>query len=95
MNGITTSGPGGVLTFDNVSMLLLATQNGSINLGSEVSFSGLDRMHIYARGTGSNLTIGSAISTNNDLRLYSEGTVQVNGDCKHDQLQLFQRRRLA
>jgi FecR-like protein len=79
VNGITTGGPGGVLTFDNVSMLLLATQNGSINLGSEVSFSGVDRMHIYARGTGSNLTIGSAISTNNDLRLYSEGTVQLNG----------------
>jgi hypothetical protein len=79
VNGITTGGPGGVLTFDNVSMLLLATQNGSINLGSEVSFSGLDRMHIYARGTGSNLTINSAISTNNDLRLYSEGTVQANG----------------
>jgi hypothetical protein len=80
VNGITTSGGGETLTFDGVSMLLLATQNGSITLGGEFSFSGMDRMHIYARGTGSNLTIGSAITTNNDLRLYSEGTVQVNGD---------------
>ena len=38
VNGITSGGPGGVLTFSGISGLLLATQNGSITLGPEISF---------------------------------------------------------
>ena len=38
-----------------------------------------DRIYIYARGSGSDLTIDSSISTNNDLRLYSGGDVSIGG----------------
>ena len=80
VDGITTGPPGGVFDLNGISSFLLATQNGSIDLTSDVSFVGADRMFIYARGFGSNLTIGSPITTNNDLRLYSEGNVTINGE---------------
>ena len=80
VDGITTAAPGGVIDFGGeVDTFLLATQSGSINLTSDVSFENINRMFIYARGDGSNLMIDSDISTNNDLRLYSEDTVTVNG----------------
>ncbi len=79
VTGLTTAAPGGAVTFDGIAALLLATQNGSINLGPEVSFQGIDRVFIYARGANSNLVIGSDISAPNDLRLLSQGTVQING----------------
>ena len=41
INGITSGAPGGTLTFAGIRGLLLATQNGPIDLGSEISFSGL------------------------------------------------------
>ncbi|MEP6808911.1 MAG: hypothetical protein ABI992_01605 [Chthoniobacterales bacterium] len=75
---LTSGGAGGVLTFAGINTLLLATQNGSITLGANVSFQ-IERLFIYARGLGSNLTIDSAIDASADLRLYSEGTVQLNG----------------
>ncbi len=71
---------GVVLDFSGIDSLLLATQNGSIYLGSALSFENANRMFIYARGAGSDLTIDSDISTNDDLRLYSEGTITINGN---------------
>src|SRR4029077_20353504 len=53
VNGITSGSPGGPLTFSGIRGLLLATQNGSIILGPEISFSGLHDITLYARGAGS------------------------------------------
>jgi FecR protein len=79
VNGITSGSPGGTLTFAGIRGLLLATENGSINLGPEISFSGLHDMTLYARGAGSNLIIGSAISTSSEIRLFSQGNIQISG----------------
>jgi hypothetical protein len=78
VNGITSGGPGGTLTFAGISALLLATQDGSINLGPEISFSGLHDLIFYARGAGSNLTLASAISATIHLALFAEGNIDVS-----------------
>jgi len=79
VDGITTGDTGGVLTFSGIDTLLLATQDGSISLGSNFSFQDIGRLYIYARGVGSNLTIDSSISTLSDLHLYSQGDVTIGG----------------
>src|SRR4029077_7286410 len=79
VNGITSGSPGGTLTFAGIRGLLLATQDGSINLGPEISFSGIHDINFYARGAGSNLTLGSAISGGAKIRLWAQGTMQING----------------
>ncbi len=76
---ITSGAPGGTLTFAGIQRLDFITQNGSINLGSEIAFSGIDHLTFYARGSGSNLTLASPISGGSVVHLYSGGTVQVNG----------------
>jgi FecR protein len=76
---ITSGSPGGTLTFSGMERVFIGTQDGSINLGPEISFN-LSRLHIYARGTGAALTIGSQIVTTNNIELNSEGEMQINGD---------------
>jgi hypothetical protein len=78
VNGITSGGPGGTLTFAGISTLLLATQDGSIKLGSEISFSGFQHLVFYARGAGSNLTLASPVSATIHLNLIAEGNIQVS-----------------
>jgi hypothetical protein len=80
VNGITSGGPGGILTFAGIRGLLLATQNGSITLGPEISFSGIHDINFYARGVGSNLTLDSAVSGGAQIRLWAQGSIQVNGN---------------
>jgi hypothetical protein len=81
IDGITmTALPDGTLrtfTFRGIDTLLLATENGSIDLSSGYTFNGLARMFLYARGADSHLTVNSNISTGIDLHLFSEGTVRV------------------
>ena len=77
---ITSGAPGGTLTFAGMQNVFIGTQAGSINLGPEIAFSGLSKLYFYARGTGSALTLASPISNVNEIRLYAEGTIQVNGD---------------
>jgi FecR protein len=79
VDGITSGPPGGTLTFAGIDNLLLATQNGSILLGPEISFQNIPALFLYARGTGSNIVLGSPISGTRDLFLDAEGSVQVNG----------------
>ncbi|MEY2518327.1 MAG: hypothetical protein QOF24_86 [Verrucomicrobiota bacterium] len=79
VNGITSGPPGGPLTFAGIDNLLLATQNGSIILGPEISFQNIPALFFYARGTGSNIVLGSPITGTRDLYLDAEGSVQVNG----------------
>ena len=59
--------------------LLLATENGSIDLMSGYTFNGPSRIFIYARGASSHLTIDSDISAESDLHLFSEGAVSIAG----------------
>ena len=83
VNGITAAGTPGTLTtltFAGIRGMLLATQNGSINIGAGFAFSGLHDLTFYARGAGSNLTLGAAISTTSQLTLYSEGDVNLSGN---------------
>lgn len=80
VDGISSGAPGGTLTFPGLSTVLLATQNGSIVLGPEISFSGIPQLIFYARGDSPALTLGSPIAGVADLSLNSEGTIQVNGN---------------
>ena len=79
VNGITTGSFPSTFTFAGIDTLLLATQSGSIDLMSGYAFNGPSRIFIYARGAGSHLTIGSDISADIDLQLFSEGAVTISG----------------
>jgi FecR protein len=95
VNGITSSGPGDVLTFSGLEGLLLATQNGSIHLGPEISFSGLDDLNIYARGLSSDLTLASDISTTSNVRLFAEHDLLITSNITTDDLYAFVGRNLT
>jgi hypothetical protein len=77
---VTSGGPGATLSFAGLDRLFIATVNGSITLGPEIGFSNIGHVTMYARGAGSNLTLGSAISGADVVHLDAEGTVQINGD---------------
>jgi FecR protein len=94
VNGITSGGPGGVLTFEGIRSLLLATQNGSITLGPEISFSGLHDLTIYARGSDSDLTLDSDISTTSQVRLLAERDMSIASSITTEDLYAFVGRNL-
>ncbi|MGH7936904.1 MAG: FecR domain-containing protein, partial [Bryobacteraceae bacterium] len=85
VNGITSGGPGGVLTFAGIRGLLLATVNGSITLGREISFSIAHDLTIYARGENSDLTLGSNIDTGSNVNLYAERDIMARSNITTDQ----------
>ncbi|HEU0209032.1 MAG TPA: FecR family protein [Candidatus Udaeobacter sp.] len=89
VNGITSGGPGGVLTFSGISGLLLATQNGSITLGPEISFSGLQDLTVYARGSSSDLTLGAGITTSSQVRLLAERDLSMTSSITTNDLYAF------
>jgi len=89
VNGITSGGAGGVLTFEGIRGLLLATQNGSITLGPNISFSGLHDLTIYARGSSSDLTLGSDISTGSQVSLFAERDMSMTSSITTDDLYTF------
>jgi hypothetical protein len=89
VNGITSGGPGGELTFEGIRGLLLATQNGPITLGPEISFSGLHDLTIYARGSGSDLTLGSDISTTSQVNLFAERDMSLTSSITTEDLYAF------
>ena len=75
---ITSGPPGGTLTFSGLDLLLLATQNGSITLTSDLAFQDIATLGIYARGAGSILTLDSTVSGTTDFALASEGSILFN-----------------
>jgi hypothetical protein len=89
VNDITSGGPGGVLTFSGIRGLLLATQNGPITLGPEISFSGLHDLTIYARGSSSDLTLGSEISTASQVSLFAERDMAMTSSVTTEDLYAF------
>jgi hypothetical protein len=89
VNSITSGGAGGVLTFEGIRGLLLATQDGPITLGPGISFSGLHDLTIYARGSGSDLTLGSDISTTRQVRLLAERDMSLTSSITTDDLYAF------
>ena len=95
VNGITSAGAGGVLTFEGIRGLLLATQNGSITLGPNISFSGLHDLTIYARGSSSDLTLGSNISTASQVSLFAERDMSMTSSITTDDLYAFVGRNIS
>src|SRR5262249_53090996 len=95
VNGITSGGPGSVLTFEGIRGLLLATQNGPITLGPEISFSGLHDLTIYARGTNSDLTLGSDINTTSQISLFAERDMLMTSSIATDNLYAFVGRNIS
>jgi hypothetical protein len=75
---ITSGLPGGTLTFSGLDALLLASQEGSINLGSEITFQGIPTLFFYARGTNGDLTLASPIIGTTDLFLYAGRNITFN-----------------
>jgi hypothetical protein len=95
VNGITSGGPGGVLTFSGIRGLLLATQNGPITLGPEISFFGLHDLTIYARGSSSDLTLGSDISTTSRVSLFAQRDMSITSSITTDDLYAFVGRNIS
>src|SRR5438874_3021803 len=89
VNNITSGGPGGVLTFEGIRGLLLATQNGPITLGPGISFSGLHDLTIYARGSSSDLTLGSDISTTSKVSLFAQRDMSLTSSITTEDLYAF------
>jgi hypothetical protein len=95
VNGITSGGPGGVLTFEGIRGLLLATQDGPITLGPEISFSGLHDLTIYARGSSSDLILGSDISTTSRVSLFAQRDMSMTSSITTDDLYAFVGRNIS
>ena len=89
VNGITTGSSASTFTFAGIDTLLLATQNGSIDLMSGYTFNGPSRIFVYARGAASHLTIDSDITSESGLYLFSEGTVTIGGALQTAQFNSF------
>src|SRR5207237_2133846 len=79
VDSITSGPPGGNLTFNGLDLLVLATQAGSIDLTSDLSFQNLKTLLIYARGLCSNLTLAYAISGVKKLMLAAESGGRIGG----------------
>src|SRR5436305_5036017 len=95
VNSITSGDPGGVLTFEGIRGLLLATQNGPITLGPGISFSGLHDLTIYARGSGSDLTLGADISTTSQVSLFAQRDMSLTSSINTEDLYAFVGRNIS
>jgi quercetin dioxygenase-like cupin family protein len=80
--GPITSAPAGnaSFTFAGMQSVLIATQAGSIDIsGPDILFRDIPTLIFYARGTGSNLTLGGmGIFNVSNLRLIAENNILIN-----------------
>jgi quercetin dioxygenase-like cupin family protein len=80
--GPITAAPAGnaTFTFAGMNSVLIATQNGSIDTtGTDISFFNIPLLIFYARGSGSNLTLGGmGVDSVSTLRLIAENNIQIN-----------------
>ncbi len=85
---ITSGAPGGVFNLDSLDFLGLATVNGSITLGPELSFTSTrtfipspnrnPELFVYARGATSDVVFGSNVNfADRQLDLTAERNVQI------------------
>src|SRR5256884_1217022 len=95
VNSITSGGPGGVLTFEDIPGLLLATPDGPIALGPGISFSGLHDLTIYARGSSSDLTLGSDVSTTSRVSLFAQRDMSLTSSITTEDLYAFVGRNIS
>ena len=79
VSGITSGGEFSNITFTGLRGVLLAAQDGSVNLGSEIVFSGFHDLNIYARGPSSDLTLGSDVSTEH-VALFAERDMSITSN---------------
>jgi hypothetical protein len=77
LGGITSSPSGAVFTFGGIDQVALVALNGSIDL-SGISFANFGRLYIYARGTGSDLTLAAPISNLRRVQLNAEHNITVS-----------------
>lgn len=89
VNGISAGGLGGPTTFAGLDTLLLATENGSIQLGENISFQNIPRLIFYARGDNANLSLSSPMSGIKGLELDAEGSIVTNSNIGADRFQAF------
>lgn len=75
---ITSGTANATLTFGGLDSLLLATQNGSITFGPNITFQGIPTLFLYARGANSTLSFDSAVTGTTNLVLLSQGDIQFN-----------------
>ncbi|MDQ6810104.1 MAG: hypothetical protein M3Z64_11885 [Verrucomicrobiota bacterium] len=76
--GITSTPAGDTtFTFSGMHTVLLAAENGSIQL-SGISFQNINTLILYARGMGSNISMAAPVFGVTQLRLFAEGDIQVN-----------------
>ena len=75
--GITSADSGATFTFGGASQVAFVALNGSIDL-SGISFANFGQLYIYARGSGSNVTLAAPISNLDRVQLRAEGDIQVN-----------------
>ena len=80
---LTSGAPGGALTFGGLN-LLLATQDGSITLTSDLTFQDIPNLGVYARGADSTLTFDAAVSGASIVVLYSEGNIAATNSLAID-----------
>ncbi len=78
VGSITSAAPGGVWNLPGLQRLILATQNGAITLGPQISFQNFLSLVLYARGASSDLTLSSAISGETNTILGAERNVIVD-----------------
>jgi hypothetical protein len=80
--GPITTAPSGnaTFTFPGLQSVLIATQAGSIDITSpDILFQGIPTLIFYARGPGSNLTLGGmGIFNVSNLRLIAENNILIN-----------------
>ena len=76
---ISSGGPGGTITFGGgIKTVLFATQlDTPINLGNNLTFTGLDQLSFYCRG--GSITMGATISNVSTVQLFARGMVRVDG----------------
>ena len=75
-NGITSSPSGAVFTFGGTKQVALIGLNGSIDL-SGISFANFGQLFVYARGSGSNLTMSAPVSNLDKVTLRAENDILV------------------
>ena len=82
---ITSDTSGATLTFAGLKFLLLATQNGSITLGSDLSFENIPTLIVDARGQTSDLTFDSSVSGTTDFALLAQHDIKITDSLSVEQ----------